>query len=96
MNVSCSLPTASHGLTDEQKEFQKVAFDFAANEMAPHMAEWDQKVCVWGIWIVVWLILHKVSLRLIIKIAGYVSRSTEAKNGIYYNNNHYNLLLISK
>lgn len=33
----------SHGLTDEQKEFQKVAFDFAANEMTPHMAEWDQK-----------------------------------------------------
>uniref|UniRef100_A0A673KGE8 short-chain 2-methylacyl-CoA dehydrogenase n=1 Tax=Sinocyclocheilus rhinocerous TaxID=307959 RepID=A0A673KGE8_9TELE len=33
----------SIGLTDEQKEFQKVAFDFAANEMAPHMAEWDQK-----------------------------------------------------
>uniref|UniRef100_A0A3B1J4A0 Isobutyryl-CoA dehydrogenase, mitochondrial n=1 Tax=Astyanax mexicanus TaxID=7994 RepID=A0A3B1J4A0_ASTMX len=32
----------SIGLTDEQKEFQKVAFDFAANEMAPHMAEWDQ------------------------------------------------------
>lgn len=41
--VLCSL-TAAHGLTDEQKEFQKVAFDFAANEMAPHMAEWDQKV----------------------------------------------------
>lgn len=36
--------TASHGLSEEQKEFQKVAFDFAANEMAPHMAEWDQKV----------------------------------------------------
>ncbi|XP_016308314.1 isobutyryl-CoA dehydrogenase, mitochondrial-like [Sinocyclocheilus anshuiensis] len=33
----------SIGLTDEQKEFQKVAFDFAANEMAPHMAEWDLK-----------------------------------------------------
>ncbi|KAJ8280638.1 hypothetical protein GJAV_G00057210 [Gymnothorax javanicus] len=33
----------SVGLSDEQKEFQKVAFDFAANEMAPHMAEWDQK-----------------------------------------------------
>ncbi|KAL7831702.1 hypothetical protein AOLI_G00292500 [Acnodon oligacanthus] len=32
----------SIGLTDEQKEFQKVAFEFAANEMAPHMAEWDQ------------------------------------------------------
>lgn len=43
--VLCSLLTASLGLTDEQKEFQKVAFDFAANEMSPHMAEWDQKVC---------------------------------------------------
>lgn len=40
------LSIASHGLTDEQKEFQKVAFDFATNEMAPHMAEWDQKVCL--------------------------------------------------
>ncbi|XP_070826518.1 isobutyryl-CoA dehydrogenase, mitochondrial [Chaetodon trifascialis] len=39
--ASCIDP--GHGLTDEQKEFQKVAFDFAANEMAPHMAEWDQK-----------------------------------------------------
>uniref|UniRef100_A0A671WPR4 short-chain 2-methylacyl-CoA dehydrogenase n=1 Tax=Sparus aurata TaxID=8175 RepID=A0A671WPR4_SPAAU len=39
--ASCIDP--SHGLTDEQKEFQKVAFDFATNEMAPHMAEWDQK-----------------------------------------------------
>nr|XP_006642359.1 PREDICTED: isobutyryl-CoA dehydrogenase, mitochondrial [Lepisosteus oculatus] len=39
--VSCIDP--SLGLTDEQKEFQKVAFDFAANEMAPHMAEWDEK-----------------------------------------------------
>ncbi|XP_067909858.1 isobutyryl-CoA dehydrogenase, mitochondrial isoform X1 [Heterodontus francisci] len=34
---------ASTGLTDDQKEFQKVAFGFALNEMAPHMAEWDQK-----------------------------------------------------
>lgn len=32
------------GLSEEQKEFQKVAFNFAAREMAPHMAEWDQKV----------------------------------------------------
>lgn len=40
----CIISTASIGLSDEQKEFQKVAFDFAANEMAPHMAEWDQKV----------------------------------------------------
>uniref|UniRef100_A0A665TWF9 short-chain 2-methylacyl-CoA dehydrogenase n=1 Tax=Echeneis naucrates TaxID=173247 RepID=A0A665TWF9_ECHNA len=39
--ASCVDP--AHGLTEEQKEFQKVAFDFAANEMAPHMAEWDQK-----------------------------------------------------
>ncbi|XP_066564236.1 isobutyryl-CoA dehydrogenase, mitochondrial isoform X1 [Amia ocellicauda] len=34
---------ASLGLSDEQKEFQKVAFDFATKEMAPYMAEWDQK-----------------------------------------------------
>ncbi|XP_040339520.1 isobutyryl-CoA dehydrogenase, mitochondrial isoform X2 [Herpailurus yagouaroundi] len=39
--VSCIDP--SIGLNEEQKEFQKVAFDFAAQEMAPHMAEWDQK-----------------------------------------------------
>ncbi|XP_060929017.1 isobutyryl-CoA dehydrogenase, mitochondrial [Limanda limanda] len=39
--ASCVDP--AHGLSDEQREFQKVAFDFAANEMAPHMAEWDQK-----------------------------------------------------
>ncbi|XP_039986071.1 isobutyryl-CoA dehydrogenase, mitochondrial [Xiphias gladius] len=39
--ASCIDP--AHGLAEEQKEFQKVAFDFAANEMAPHMAEWDQK-----------------------------------------------------
>lgn len=46
MSLLCFLcvSAAAHGLTDEQKEFQKVAFDFAANEMAPHMAEWDQKV----------------------------------------------------
>ncbi|XP_029428560.1 isobutyryl-CoA dehydrogenase, mitochondrial isoform X2 [Rhinatrema bivittatum] len=34
---------ASIGLTEEQKEFQKLAFDFAAREMAPHMTEWDEK-----------------------------------------------------
>uniref|UniRef100_A0A8P4K8I6 short-chain 2-methylacyl-CoA dehydrogenase n=1 Tax=Dicentrarchus labrax TaxID=13489 RepID=A0A8P4K8I6_DICLA len=39
--ASCIDP--AHGLSDEQREFQKVAFDFAANEMAPHMAEWDEK-----------------------------------------------------
>lgn len=35
---------ASTGLTEDQKEFQKVALDFAAKEMAPYMAEWDEKV----------------------------------------------------
>ncbi|XP_022412012.1 isobutyryl-CoA dehydrogenase, mitochondrial isoform X5 [Delphinapterus leucas] len=39
--VSCIDP--STGLNEEQKEFQKVAFNFAAREMAPNMAEWDQK-----------------------------------------------------
>ncbi|KAM9220703.1 isobutyryl-CoA dehydrogenase, mitochondrial isoform 2-T2 [Dugong dugon] len=39
--VSCIDP--SMGLNEEQKEFQKVAFDFATQEMAPYMAEWDQK-----------------------------------------------------
>ncbi|XP_060799778.1 isobutyryl-CoA dehydrogenase, mitochondrial [Neoarius graeffei] len=38
--AACIDPSV--GLTDEQKEFQKVAFDFAANEMAPHMAQWDE------------------------------------------------------
>ncbi|XP_070808410.1 isobutyryl-CoA dehydrogenase, mitochondrial [Pituophis catenifer annectens] len=39
--ASCIDPAL--GLTEEQQEFQKVAFDFAAKEMAPHMAEWDEK-----------------------------------------------------
>jgi len=30
-------------LSEEQLAFQQVARDFAANEMAPHAAEWDQK-----------------------------------------------------
>lgn len=34
------------GLNEEQKEFQRVAFSFAAQEMMPNMAEWDQKVWV--------------------------------------------------
>ncbi|XP_048471541.1 isobutyryl-CoA dehydrogenase, mitochondrial isoform X3 [Rhincodon typus] len=38
---SCIDP--SIGLSDDQKEFQKIAFSFALNEMSPHMAEWDQK-----------------------------------------------------
>ncbi|XP_057289156.1 isobutyryl-CoA dehydrogenase, mitochondrial [Pezoporus wallicus] len=39
--ASCIDPSA--GLTEQQKEFQSVALDFAAKEMAPHMAEWDEK-----------------------------------------------------
>ncbi|XP_065711621.1 isobutyryl-CoA dehydrogenase, mitochondrial isoform X1 [Patagioenas fasciata] len=39
--AACIDPSV--GLTEEQKEFQKVALDFAAKEMAPHMAEWDEK-----------------------------------------------------
>ncbi|NWZ12825.1 ACAD8 protein, partial [Agelaius phoeniceus] len=39
--ASCIDP--STGLTEDQKEFQKVALDFAAKEMAPYMAEWDEK-----------------------------------------------------
>lgn len=44
--VSCIDP--SMGLNEEQKEFQKVAFNFAAQEMAPNMAEWDQKAFISG------------------------------------------------
>ncbi|KAJ1973740.1 Isobutyryl-CoA dehydrogenase, mitochondrial [Dimargaris xerosporica] len=33
----------SLGLTDDQKELQQVARDFADNEMAPQMQEWDAK-----------------------------------------------------
>ncbi|XP_032820284.1 isobutyryl-CoA dehydrogenase, mitochondrial isoform X1 [Petromyzon marinus] len=39
--AACIDPGA--GLTDDQREFQKVALEFAKNEMAPHMAEWDLK-----------------------------------------------------
>lgn len=34
---------ASLGLTDEQKEFQEVAFQFAQKQMAPKMQEWDEQ-----------------------------------------------------
>ena len=32
------------GLTDHQREFQKLASDFAKNELAPEMQKWDQEV----------------------------------------------------
>ena len=35
---------ATSGLEDEQKHFYQMALDFAQNEMAPNMAEWDYKV----------------------------------------------------
>lgn len=38
-----SLPTAVVGLNEEQVQMQKIASDFARNEMAPYMAEWDEK-----------------------------------------------------
>ena len=34
---------ALHDLSEEQSEIQKVAREFAATEIAPHSAEWDQK-----------------------------------------------------
>ena len=43
---------ASTGLTDEQKHIQKVATDFAKNEMFPNMAKWDQEV---------WYIIHLIT-----------------------------------
>ena len=36
--------SAGDGLTEEQRQFQKVALDFASREMAPQMREWDEKV----------------------------------------------------
>lgn len=33
----------SSGLTDEQRQIQKVAQDFAASELAPNMSHWDQE-----------------------------------------------------
>ena len=33
----------SAGLTDEQKEMQSLAHDFAMKELFPNMSTWDQK-----------------------------------------------------
>ena len=40
----CVCVLAGDGLSEEQRHFQKVAVEFAAKEMAPHMREWDEKV----------------------------------------------------
>ncbi|XP_039261018.1 isobutyryl-CoA dehydrogenase, mitochondrial-like [Styela clava] len=39
--TSCIDPTI--GLSDEQKEYQKLAYDFAQNELAPNMQKWDEE-----------------------------------------------------
>ena len=36
--------SATLGLTDEQKHIQKMATDFARNELFPNMAQWDIEV----------------------------------------------------
>jgi len=36
--------SASIGLSDEEKEFQNLAFDFASKELEPNMQMWDEKV----------------------------------------------------
>ena len=41
---TCIYFLVSDGLSDEQKHFQQVAVDFAKNEMAPYMIEWDSNV----------------------------------------------------
>jgi len=38
------LYLATLGLTEEQKEIQKTAKEFAKNELYPYMDEWDDKV----------------------------------------------------
>lgn len=38
-----SLLVNDQGLDEEQKLIQKTAYDFAAQELAPHAAEWDEK-----------------------------------------------------
>lgn len=38
-----SIVDPSLGLTDDQREFQRVALDFAKNELAPEMQKWDQE-----------------------------------------------------
>ena len=36
--------SAAAGLTEEQQSFQTVALEFAKQEMAPRMREWDEEV----------------------------------------------------
>ena len=41
--VSADVASPSLGLDDDLRQFQEVASQFAANEMAPHAAEWRTK-----------------------------------------------------
>lgn len=36
--------SATLGLSDDQKQIQKVATDYAKNELFPNMAKWDEEV----------------------------------------------------
>ena len=38
-----AVAAAADGLTEEQREFQRIAREFAAKEMAPRMAQWDEE-----------------------------------------------------
>jgi hypothetical protein len=39
--------SASSGLNEEQQLYQKMASDFARNEMLPNMEKWDREVKTW-------------------------------------------------
>lgn len=43
ITLAISNHVASEGLTEEQKQFQSIAKDFAKNELAPNMSAWDSK-----------------------------------------------------
>ena len=36
--------SVSIGLSDEEKEIQELATNFAANELSPNMQKWDEEV----------------------------------------------------
>ncbi|KAL6072407.1 Isobutyryl-CoA dehydrogenase, mitochondrial [Balamuthia mandrillaris] len=42
-SYSSSVPDMSLGLTPDQREFQRVALDFATKEMLPHAEKWDEE-----------------------------------------------------
>ena len=43
--LSCShAHIASGGLSAEQQQFQQLALEFAKQELAPHMKQWDEDV----------------------------------------------------